>query len=180
MNKSIVALIPLKDGHVLHNEVLKSLMNQTVNVDVMCISRPMESIESKLKPNNGYISMSLCRNLLNQYVLEQYNYDKFLLLNRDVVFSNNTDIEEMMDFLDKNKNYSGVALNIRNKNVDFSICEISHVDIACMVIRRIILEKINFNNQFSCNCRSLLKDINRLKLGKLTYLDNRRLKEFKD
>jgi hypothetical protein len=180
MNKSIVALIPLKDGHVLYYDVLKSLMNQTVKVEIMCISRPIESLESKIRPNNGFISMTKCRNLLKQQSLEQYNDDKFLLLNRDVILKNNTDIEEMMNFLDKNKKYVGVALNTRNYDIDFTICEYSHVDIACMVIKRNILEKIEYNNNYWCNCKSLLKDIQRLKLGNLTYLDNRQLKEFKD
>ena len=173
----IVAMIPLKDGHELKYETLCSIAEQTVRIDIVCVSRPMKSLEGeKNKEGNGWLSMSECRNIAKEDVLARFDHDKFLLLNRDVVFSSATDVEDMMRFLDEDVQYGLVALNTRNRK----IIELatSHVDIACSVVHRYALEHVVFHNDKGCNCNAVRSSIRRLdKRNKLRYLDKRQLKE---
>jgi len=169
----ILAMIPLKDGHAFKSEVLRGLCKQTVPVDIMAVSRPKSERHRNIPA--GYISMSECRNIAKEEGLEQYNSEYFLLLNRDVVLKRDTDIEDMINFLQFNRDFGAVAINTRKKEIRLLV-DNTHTDIACMVIRRSILEKITFHNEKHCNCRCVCGYIrsNGLSVG---YIDHRKCPE---
>ena len=146
----IVAIIPLKDGHEFTKEVLEGLVKQTVSISVVCISRP-----------SGY--MTMCRNLATEEALKQYReHDFFLLLNRDVILEKEDSVEQMIKFLKINEEYGAVALDTRGHKKEVLVGEKNHFDIACMVVRRYVLEKVKFDNNIGCNCISFCQNIKKL------------------
>jgi len=182
----MITMIPLKDGHPLQPEVIQGISNQTVPLELLCISRPKKSSDDPylVKKDNGVISITVCRNILRETVLKS-NEEFFLMLNSDVIFSSPTDVEDMLNFLKENEEFGLVALHTRT---DFQLPMLEfkfHIDIACSIIRRYVLENIVFHNDDGfrtgvCNCKCLSMDMRKLqKHNRSTYLDFRQLREAK-
>lgn len=172
MNTILPVLIPLKDGHELSYKVLKALVKQTIDVDVICVSRPEESSDKSRFPDNGWKSMSKCRNIAKNKALKKYDSKYFLFLNRDVELGGDKDLEDLITFLEDNENFIAVAINTRNKEIK-KLIDTHHTDIACALFRREALEELEFNNSYGCNCRGVCVYAlsNKKKIG---YIDHRK------
>lgn len=181
----MIAMIPLKDWHTLMPEVIKGIMEQTIPIQLLCVSRPKKASKDPYLPkkDNGVISITECRNLIREEALKT-NEEFFLILNSDVIFTSPTDVEDMLNFLKSHEEFGLVALNTRKEHLPTLELKF-HVDIACSIIRRYVLENIKFHNNDGyrigcCNCVCLEIDMGKLsKHSRFTYLDHRQLYEVK-
>jgi len=173
MSERLVAMIPLKDGHAIRKEIYEGLYKQTVDIDIMTVSRPMSSRYGRAK--EGYLSMSECRNIIKNEALKKYEAEYFLMLNRDVVLERENDVKDLINFLKDNKEFAAVAINTRAKKI-YKLIDNFHTDIACMLIRRDVLIGLEFNNEISCNCRCVCEYITDIGM-KVGYIDHRRCLE---
>lgn len=87
MRRKITALIPLRDGHIISFNTLRSYLLKTVKLDIKCISRPLGKGSSDLK-----CSANACETIIHNYnILREEALsatdDIFLFLHRDVCFS---------------------------------------------------------------------------------------------
>jgi len=166
----IVALIPLKDGHVLSTEVLLGLTKQTIPIVLLCVSRPREDLVD-YPATVGWVSMTKCRNILREEALALYpNQKYFLLLNRDVILEHETILEKMIDFLDTNEEYGCLAVDTRGADTNKLLEESRHFDIAFMVVRNYILTNVSFDNEKGCNCNSFCDNVKKLdKQNRIKY-----------
>ena len=157
--KKILVLIPLKDGHKIPSETLDSISLQTIEADIICISRsgmvPREYALNSSIPISS-IKEAVCLNIAAQEALKT-DTDYFLIMHRDVVFLKNDSIECLVSFLETHTKYGAVAYNTREYPPD-----LDHIDTSCMLIRRYVLEKIPFHNKCGCICRGFIEDMKRL------------------
>ena len=157
----MLTLIPLADGHMLSQEVVRGLGMQSRVSGVLCISRPREDGEW-LPRARGWKSMSECRAILAKKALET-DGTLFLLLNGDIVLEHNLAVNNMTIAIWENKHWGGVAINTRKK-------QRPHIDIACMVVQRQLLEAVRWENKNGgCNCMDVANAATDLHMG-LKYL----------
>lgn len=167
-------MMPLLDTHPIESAVLRGIALQTIDVDIMPLTRPL-SEESK---RFGHHIVATDRDIVRQWALERYPQDsKFLSLNRRVLFSKPTDVEDMIKFLDVNRDYGAVALNTKVIGKYSEPFIKGHVNVACMVIRRSVLEQIHFHATYGCECAGITHDVEEILKMKIGYLDDRFLDE---
>ncbi len=163
--KTMLTIILDRKGRILKNEFLLAVASQGVKLDILIVNSENKDISD--------------REWLRQKALNLAPNDKyFLLLNSDVVFETEKDVQELIDYLDKYKNYGAIAYDTRNRDEKALI----HVDIACMLIRREVLEKVVFHKdpkRLTCTCDFLCDDIKVLGY-KVGYLLTHRLKELRE
>lgn len=165
----ITVLIPFADGHALSNEVLKGLAMQTVSINLMPLSRP-EVHDPLVIPGNPNSCPN--KNLLKELALKLYpDADKFMIMNRTVVFKALNTVERMIHFLDTNEEFGAVAWNRYNEWHSENET-LDHINISCIVVRRYVLERIKFyNTNNRCDCSNFTADIRLLaKYNKFKYL----------
>lgn len=142
---------------------MKSLVLQSVDVDILSITCEEKTSED--------------REWLRERALTRAPDDPyFLLLNSDVLFETNGDIQELIDYLEANQDYAAVAYDTRNRSEG----ELVYVDIACMLVRNNVMQKIRFHGEnFNCTCNQLRDDVQ--KLGyKIGYLKTHVLQEIRE
>ena len=177
MRDRILALIPLKDGHVIPSNCIRSYIIQTVKIDLICVSRPSErsffDIDDIECSHNTEHAITTNYNLLREEALKT-DEDMFLLLHRDVCFKNTDDVSSLINFLETNPEYGAVAHNTRDTKVHAGRSDLIHIDVACMLIRKYVLEKVPFGNRYGCNCQTLGEAMKLLPFFKKSkYLDKR-------
>ena len=83
-------LIPLADGHELPMELIKSVAMQTIDCDIITISRPIDE-------KNRRTSEIECRNILRKYATRNY----VIYMDSDAIFTSVNDVKDAIDFMDK-------------------------------------------------------------------------------
>ena len=160
----MLVIIFNRNCRVFDNQFLKGLASQTVPLDLLIMSQK----EHVKKPED--------REWLRQKALAEYPNDRyFLLLNSDVIFETEKDVQELVDYLDKTKEYGAIAyFTRRGKNL-----APEHVDIACMLIRKELLMQISFiqNPRMHCTCNHIREQAKGLGY-KVGYIPDRRLKDY--
>jgi len=152
--KEMRILIPMADGHTLSNEILRGITMQTYSCEILPITRPMIIA-------NKRISEAECRNLLRMYAVG----DIICMMDRSVIFTSPTDIEDAVEALNQRKEYDILAYNVKtHKKIDDLKYDITnnHIEIGCMFIRSEVLQKIEFgqppNRTDSCLCVKVNQD----------------------
>lgn len=156
-------LIPIEDGRVLCSEIIQSIAMQSVKCNVVVISRP--------KADNKRNSEAECRNLLKKYRSEPYT----IMLDSDVVFTGERDIEDLISGLEKRPDLDALAFDTKalgDKGIQKHQRE-KHVVIACVAVRSEVLDRITFRqlDENNCLCLAFNQDV------KIEYLDHRQLRE---
>jgi hypothetical protein len=156
-------LIPLADGRVIASETIKSIAMQTVDCNIVAISRPA-GLGSEILQAQCYNM-----NLLKKYASTPYTF----YMDNDVVLSSKTDIEDCTNFLGDHAEFDAVALDTKGGNIRKREA-MGHVVIAATLIRSSFLENYSFfSNGNACQC----VDFNIR--AKVKYLDDRRLTEIR-
>lgn len=156
----MLAMIPVRDGMTLPNDFLKGLMSQTVPIDIMVVSRPREDIIEG--QDHGWKSRSVVKNMMKNFALE--TKDKyFVFLNQNVYIKEPDLFEKMEKFLEENSEYGAVAYDYK-EHIKKGY-KIHHIDIACMMITRKVLENLIFHNKgYRCDCHSVRKKLKEMNL----------------
>lgn len=185
--RDIVVITPIEEDKKLDPRVEDSIKNQNVNVVHKLIPNKVESMmlsdfrkdlknSDKDRVLRGWKSQTKAREDGRRWALENYDHPYFLFLNSYVIFSTDHDIEDMMNFLDKNEEYGATGLSVHGQLNEYLAERISVVDIACMLIRRYVLERVSIKVNKTDNSVHLGHDMRRLsKYKKSKYLDTRRL-----
>jgi hypothetical protein len=182
-------MMPLGDGQTIDPKVLDSIAMQSVVIQLMPLSRPIEHFEFKgmddvfkKKIRTNRKSISTTRNALKALAVTKAQ--KYILhIDSDVVFTSNHDVEDMIRFLDTNPKVGVVGLN--TKDIELKTLAASHVSMACLLFRKEILLNYEFHNgkyQRDCNCQMLTNDLRKIPhpdggFWEIQYLDNRKLYE---
>lgn len=159
----VTVLMPLADGQKISQQVLTGLSGQTVQCDLVPITRP--------RHNNRMVSILATRNELTNYADGEY----CLMMDSDVVICGETDVDDLRYFLEGNPEIDAVALNVKHADIKHEH-EIGHVNVACMMIKTRVLQRISFKvlsdgMMPGCECRALSKEI------KARYIDDRPVEE---
>jgi hypothetical protein len=134
-------LMPLRDGHQIARPVLRGLMEQTVPLSLVPVSRP-----GFANPRAGE---SLCRNVLLS-VLERIGQDVAAMMDRDVILRDPGALEAATIRLAQDPDLK--AVHVRYK-AGFNP---AHFDLGCMVFRREIARAVLFDvNRSTCCCSAL-------------------------
>jgi hypothetical protein len=152
--KKVIALTPLKDGMILPEDFLRAVLNQTEQVDLMVLTRPRKDLNKGI--DRGWKSKTEAKNIMRENAL-QMKYDYFLLLNVNVILEHENVVKMLMDKLIKYDELGAIAYNV--KKIDRK----GHVDLECCLVKREILEKMDFKNRGGdCDCYSFGLDVNRI------------------
>jgi hypothetical protein len=123
---------------------------------------------------NKRISEAECRNLLRMYAVG----DIVCMMDRSVIFTSPTDIEDAVEALNQRKEYDILAYNIKkHKTIDDLKFDITnrHIEIGCMFIRSTFLQGFVFKQPSgfsrSCGCIQVNQD------AKIGWVDYRQLYE---
>jgi len=175
----IPVLIPMKDGHILYPDVYKSILNQTIQLSIIPITRPRLEIDTikGIDPNiekdicHGYLSQAQNRNIAVDSI-SSYKGDFIVMMDCDTVLLENNVIEKAIEKLSKNKNLGVVHINKRA--IEIKDLELPHYDIGCIIIRTTILRKITFRSETpaTCNCISFHNDVTEMGYSS-TYNESR-------
>lgn len=149
-DNDIIAVMPLKEGCIICNDVLTALNNQSVKIGILPVTRPKEGFR-------GGISRTFCKNTGKELALQLFDHDLFLFLNSDIVFRSQNGVQDMISFLEENKDYGAVAIQ-KSKRVSSD-----HIDIGCMTVRREVMKHVDFTLEStdhpSCDCRNFERDM---------------------
>jgi hypothetical protein len=142
-------MIPLMDGHRLHRDVLRGLVGQSVPLTVMPVSRPGGEHDREAE--------AATRNLARTLALAT-PADYYLTMDSDVVLQDMGVVEQMVSLLVSDAGLGAVAAVCRLSGP--SNVNVSHVDLACMLIRRALLETVSFRvgEGRGCMCHAFRKD----------------------
>jgi hypothetical protein len=156
-------LVPLADGRKLSSNTIKSIAMQTNECNIIAISRPEGG-------RDGFLQAQCYNmNLLKKYASEPYTF----YMDNDVILSSPIDIACCMGFLIHNEEFDAVALDTKGGNIRKREA-MGHVVTAAFMVRSSFLQNYTFcTDGTHCQCI----DFN--KKAKITYLDDRRLKEEK-
>lgn len=156
-------LIPLRDGHKLKSEVIKSIAMQTVDCDIICVSRAIIDKKEQRK------SEAETRNILKTFIKDDFS----IFMDSDVCFVNKNDVEDMINAI-KSSNKDVLVYNTKYRiKVDLKQQFYNHIAIACSIWRNSFLKNYNFKafEDMRCLCFDMCKNVN------IGYIDDRLLKE---
>ena len=166
---SISILIPLADGHKIPYAVLRAIAMQTVECDIVPISRP-GGVPSKRA------SEFECRNLLRQYATDQC-----IMMDRTCLFSSDHDVADAISAIESRPDMDGLVYNIKGPRPE-EWWEMDkrngHIAIGCIIIRAAALQRFTFGQlpgeTERCLCRKLNREM------KIDWVDHRILTEAKE
>lgn len=153
----------LADGQVIHPEVLKGIVEQTAEIQLLPITRPFECYDEE-DSLRGYKSTCESRNLAKELALKLTNSKYILFLDSDVVMGDPSTVVRMIQLLDRDQTVGACAVHTKQQFLLDQVVdnESRHICMACLMIRKEILSSIIFRNIDSntCNCLYLTRDIN--------------------
>jgi hypothetical protein len=132
-------LIPLADGRALHYTTIRSIAAQTMQCNVIPLSRP-----EGYGPEGILLAQAANMNLLKPFA--SYPYTGYM--DNDVYFTNSNQVEMALSFLSENPTIDAVALDTKGGNLK-KRAEKKHVVIACFFIRTDKLDKYEFSAAFN-------------------------------
>jgi hypothetical protein len=141
----VPCLIPLKDGHSIHPDVISGLLRQTVSVSIIPVSRPAVG--------GRYESQAITRNRAIQLLPEIAHEGYAMMCDRDTLLTDTAAVEGAITKLGGDDGLK--CVHFRLKDV------VSHHDLGCFVFKVDIAPKIAFyaSNGGGCNCGSLTKSL---------------------
>ena len=147
--KPILTMIPLMDGHTLHRDVLYGLSRQSVPLAVMPVSRPGGEHNREAEAETRNIARALALATDGPH---------FLTMDSDVVLRDTAVVEQMVLALAGDEGLGAVAACCLLAGP--SSVAVTHVDLACMLIRRKLLESVTFRvgDNGGCMCHAFRRD----------------------
>lgn len=165
----MIVLIPLSDKQCIDNRVLHGLQLQSVLcTQLTCIAAGVESSQGIQSPERiaGEIKS---RTLQVQQAVNSTN-EYILSMDRDIVLTDPNAIHEMIDCLWQNRELGAVALWFAQGRK--TTVWLPHVHLKCMLFRREVLAKIDFDktDERGCTCNAVKYQIEAMGY-KVRYLD---------
>lgn len=148
-------LIPMAIGHKLRSKTIASIAAQTVPCSIVPVTGPHSLNKRKEE--------ATCRNALRDLV--KMDDGVSLLLDSDIEFSTERDVEDMIAYLESRPDLDGVSIDHKG------LTDMDHVSIGCCLIRNASLKKVDFTETPACCCIPANKAL------KLEYLPGRRVTE---
>jgi hypothetical protein len=151
------AYIPKSDHEELIPEVIESLDAQ--GLEVLCESSPEWFPDDRYK-KYGAIARNRERIIKKAFKAG----DPFMVMNdRTRLHLKDNNIELMQQFLEKNTDWGGVALNPGKKGRHIPFREFPHISQACVMLRLEVLPFIKYELQGrECDCKPLGRSIRQL------------------
>jgi hypothetical protein len=158
--------IPLATGQLIDQDVIDSILNQTISINIVICDSPGE-----INSEHNYTSLRIQSELKNRNdainkFLNETNDKYFFMQSRDVIQLKPDNFENTINFMNLNPNYGACALPCKG-------FKLNHIVIATICITRELLNKgFRFANRYGrCPCKEMMEDIS--KLGyKYGYLGN--------
>ncbi len=138
---SIPVLMPLRDGQRVAQRVLEGILQQTVDLELVPVSRPGSA------PNRR-TGEAHCRNVLLG-VLSRLPDEVLVMMDRDVVLVDKGAVGAAMLRLGEENQLKVVHLRYKESNS-------SHLDMGCIVFKREVASKVLFDvTRDGCCCQTL-------------------------
>lgn len=165
----IKILTPLKYNYIIPDECKLSIENQSIlavryccDVNKCVVDLIPEKRESEIKNRNDLLKL-----------IEQDDI-YVLLMDADVCLTSNTDIEDMIIFLESHPELDACALDTKDVGSIYNTKKYYHVVIACCMVRAQKLINYQFTaDSEHCGCVDFNNNFN------IDYVDSRKLKEIK-
>ena len=138
----MLCIIPVRHDQKIKREVLSGIVSQTVLLDVhVHAMAPICSADVR------EISININRNQLRGNI-GHIDEEFVLLLDSDVVMTDPSSVESMVDYLTGNPDIGCVAIDTKGGN-----CDPTHVITACAVIRTKDYIRVNYlSSATQCQC----------------------------
>ena len=143
-------VMPLAEGRYLHNEVLRGIVNQGMNVKLWIST----------KVSNGDFAAS--KNHIKQYGQSEF----VMMMDNDLILPSGT-FHRMIELFHKYPKMGVIGIS-KHHVPDPNLGELEvahHVDAGVMMIRNKLLKAITYQNRngIQCECLSFCEDVRRLK-----------------
>jgi hypothetical protein len=164
----MLILISLANGQVLAPGVKASIAMHTIPTQIILCCTPGVVNSQRVYTPERKVGEAASRELCKKTALE--TTDKmFVMMDRDAKLLYPTSLQQALNLLNANHEYGALSLALPKKPWN----DYDHIDTRCVMIRREVLEKIDFTalNQQRCICREFTKAIRGLGV-KYDYFSN--------
>lgn len=147
----MIALMPLRDGHLIPADVMRGLAAQTVPMALLAVSRP--------GGEPARASEAATRNVLRLIALEEHPEDlTYLLVDSDTVMRDPGLVRAMEEKMYAG-GYGAVAANVKAKAKREEEAR-THVDMGCCLVGAGVLRAVSFRTvDGSCCCKPFTADV---------------------
>lgn len=157
----IPALIPLANGNAPVSGCLQSLARQTVCCyPVLCYAQGVEG-DTNRNYNPERVKGEARARKVQQINALAIGAKYILTIDRDVVLTNNSAIEKLVQILDREPRTGAVAVNFDGQ-IKIRL-DLPHVDMKCMLYRTELFAKIDFDIRMGCLCKTSIEHLKKLR-----------------
>jgi GT2 family glycosyltransferase len=148
----VPAVIPMKMGHFIHPDVVKSICKQSRKLTVYPIvtARSERDHGDGLRQSSGYFSQAEARNIGKTIVLNETNSEFIYFQDCSVVLTDTDAVQKAITQLRSDDKLGVVYFNV---HPDFD-GELEHFSAASMIMKRAVAEQIDFvaESTYQCFC----------------------------